>query len=81
MTDCDRLTAMVTDYPVLDNSVSVTTTTIDSKHYALVASAGIQDDDGVQIIDITTPSSPTAAVADVTDCIINGHGVTDYDGA
>ena len=42
---------------------SVTTTTIGSRHYALVASFF---DDGVQIIDITDPSSPTA-VASVTD--------------
>ena len=50
-------------YPELDGANSVTTTTIGSNHYALVASF---DDDGVQIIDITDPASPSA-VANVTD--------------
>ena len=68
----DSTGANPTDYPVLDNSVSVTTTTIGSNHYALVASS---NDDGVQIINITTPSSPTA-VAGITDGGSDGNGGT-----
>ena len=41
---------------------SITTTKIGSNHYALVAS---KNDNGVQIINITDPASPTA-VADIT---------------
>ena len=63
ITDCTG-SCTATDYTELDGAISVTATTIDSRHYALVASS---NDDGVQIINITTPSSPTA-VADVTDC-------------
>ena len=59
----DSTAANPTDYPTLDGAYSVTTTTIDSKHYALVASF---TDDGIQIIDITNPASPIA-VANVTD--------------
>ena len=60
-------TANITDdsdgFGVLDNPRSVTTTTIGTKHYALVASNG---DNGVQIIDITNPASPVAT-ANITD--------------
>ena len=52
-----------TDYPKLDGASSITTHTIGEKHYALVASS---IDDGVQIIDITDPASPSP-VAHVTD--------------
>ena len=58
--------ASVTDdaiYPALDGAYAITTHTIGSSHYALVASF---DDDGVQIINITDPSDPTA-VAAITD--------------
>ena len=44
------------DYPVLDGASSITTATIGSSTYALVASSV---DSGVQIIDITDPYSPT----------------------
>ena len=52
-----------TDYTELDGASSVTTTQIGTKHYALVAATL---DHGLQIIDITDPSSPSAAAA-VTD--------------
>ena len=68
----DSTTENLTDYTELDGATSVTTTTIDSRHYALVAS---RIDNGVQIIDITTPSSPTA-VANVTDSTT--ENLTDY---
>ena len=42
---------------------SVTTTEIDGKHYALVASSS---DNGVQIIDITDPADPMS-IANITD--------------
>ena len=51
------------DYPELLEVVSITTTQIGTSHYALVAS---RSDDGVQIINITDPVSPSA-VAAVTD--------------
>ena len=51
------------DYPKLDGASSITTHTIGESHYALVASS---IDDGVQIIDITDPASPSP-VAHVTD--------------
>ena len=44
----------------LSDSRSVTTVVIGSNTYALVTSDG---DDGIQIIDITTPSSPLAVAA------------------
>ena len=44
------------NYPVLGGAISITTTTIGSSTYALVAS---YTDAGVQIIDITDPYSPT----------------------
>ena len=52
-------------FGVLDNPRSVTTTTIGTKHYALVASNG-DTLHGVQIIDITNPASPVAT-ANITD--------------
>ena len=57
-------------FDTLDGAYSVATATIDGSHYALVAA---EASDGVQIIDITTPASPTAT-ASVTD------GDTDSDG-
>ena len=44
------------NYPVLGGAISITTTTIGSSTYALVTS---YTDNGVQIIDITDPYSPT----------------------
>ena len=69
----DSTGANPTDYTVLENAVSVTTATIGTSHYALVAS---QDNNGVQIINITDPSSPSA-VAGITDCDTNCTA-TDY---
>ena len=43
------------DYTELRGAFSITTTTIGSSTYALVAS---RDDSGVQIIDITDPTDP-----------------------
>ena len=62
ITDPENPTAVAsvtdsTDYPELFHASSVTTTEINSKHYALVAAAS---DDGVQIINITDPETPTA---------------------
>ena len=57
-------------FGVLDQAYSVTTIQIGSKYYALVAAYG--DDNGVQIIDITTPTSPIS-VANITDGV-NGFG-------
>jgi len=55
-------------------AISITTVVVGSNTYALVASLF---DDGVQIIDITTPSSPTAAFART-----DGTGLfTELDGA
>ena len=47
-------------YTALNGAASVTTTSIGDKIYALVAA---QRDDGVQIIDITDPTTPQAVVA------------------
>ena len=58
----------------LANAASITTTTIDSSTYALVASV---DDDGVQILDITDPYEPIAA-SSVKD---GSGGYTRLDGA
>ena len=48
------------DFTKLDGAYAVTTVAIGSSTYALVASF---DDDGIQIIDITDPASPTAVSA------------------
>ena len=53
-------------YTTLRGATSITTTTIDSSTYALVASTS---DNGVQIIDITNPYQPTNVSA-----IIDGTG-------
>ena len=57
-------------FPALEGSNGITTTAIDGRHYALVASLS---SDGVQIIDITNPLTP-GAVASIFD------GDTDSDG-
>ena len=59
----DSTAADPTDYHVLDGAFSITTTQIGSSHYALVAAA---NNDGVQIINITNPASPSA-VAGITN--------------
>ena len=51
------------NFTELDGVSFIATATIDSSTYALVASGG---DDGVQIINITTPSNPIAA-SSITD--------------
>ena len=63
----------------LDGSFAITTVQIGSSTYALVAS---DDDDGVQIIDITNPAAPTAA-SSITDGGVDGNGDTfdELDGA
>ena len=61
------------NYPELRGASSITTTTIGSSTYALVAS---ETDDGVQIIDITDPSNPDPASA-----ISDGSKYTELDGA
>ena len=48
------------DFTMLGGAFAITTTVIGGKTYALVAA---NDDSGVQIIDISTPSSPRAVVA------------------
>ena len=58
----------------MDGAYAVTTVAIGSSTYALVASF---DDDGIQIIDITDPASPTAVSA-VSD---EENGFTELDGA
>ena len=71
------MSAAVTDgeggFTELDGAQSITTATIGSSTYALVAS---YVDEGVQIIDITDPSNPTATAA-VTD---DQNGFTRLDG-
>ena len=62
------------NYTELEDPFHVTTVTIDSSTYALVAAF---DDDGVQIIDITDPSNPTPVSA-ITD---GEGGYTELDGA
>ena len=57
----------------LDGPINITTHTVGNKHYALVVS---ERDDGMQIIDITDPTSP-APVAAVTDGV---GGYSELDG-
>ena len=58
-----NITSSSDGFGVLSDPRSVTTTRIGSSHYALVASS---NDDGVQIIDISTPARPVAT-ANITD--------------
>ena len=68
-------TALVnTPYTELDGARAITTVVIKGKTYALITA---QDDDGVQIIDISTPSNPTP-VAAITD---GADGFTALDSA
>ena len=60
-------------YPELGGAYSITTTQIGDSHYALVAA---DSDDGVQIINITDPASPSP-VAALTD----GQAYPELDGA
>ena len=50
------------EYPYLLNPLSIDTITVDSRTYALVTFTGAQISSGVEIIDITTPSSPFLAL-------------------
>ena len=59
-TPVSSITDGVDGYTELRGAASITTTTIGSSTYALVASF---DDSGVQIIDITDPTDPTAVSA------------------
>ncbi|WP_198412987.1 hypothetical protein, partial [Synechococcus sp. UW140] len=63
----------------LDGPFSVTTVAIGGSTYALVAS---YDDNGLQIVDISNPATPTA-VASITDGVTDGNGNTfdEFDGA
>ena len=68
--------ANVTDgatYTELYGAQSVATTQINSRHYALVAAWG---DDGVQMIDITDPSSPSPVASATDSTTYTGHRVT-----
>ena len=59
-TPVSSITDGVDGYTELRGASSITTTTIGSSTYALVAS---EDDSGVQIIDITDPTDPIALSA------------------
>ena len=50
----------------LDGAATVTTVVINGDTYALVTA---RDDDGLQIVDISTPASPKA-VASITDGVM-----------
>ena len=73
-TAVSSITDGVDGFTELKGAASIITTTIGSSTYALVASS---DDDGVQIIDITNPSNPTA-VSSITDGV---DGFTELEGA
>ena len=60
-------------YPELGGAYSITTTQIGDSHYALVAA---DSDDGVQIINITDPASPSPAAA-----LTDGQAYPELDGA
>ena len=63
------------NFTILSNAYSITTTTIDSSHYAIVvAPAGT--DRGVQIIDITNPTTPVAVSTFTSDNLIDAAYVT-----
>ena len=51
------------EYPYLLFPNSIDTITVDSRTYALVTSTAAQLNSGVEIIDITTPSSPFSALS------------------
>ena len=51
------------EYPYLIHPESIDTITVDSRTYALVTSTAAQLNSGVEIIDITTPSSPFSALS------------------
>ncbi len=70
----DSTTAVPSTFDELDGATSVTTVKIGSATYALVAS---NNDDGVQIINITDPTNPTAT-SSVTDGV---GGFNELDGA
>ena len=75
-------TSSVTDgsiFDTLDGATGITTVQMNASTYALVAS---RSDDGVQIIDITNPASPTA-IASVSDgdTDVNNNTFDELDGA
>ena len=70
----DSTTAVPSTFDELDGATSITTVKIGSATYALVAS---NNDDGVQIINITDPTNPTAT-SSVTD---GAGGFNTLDGA
>ena len=51
------------EYRYLIHPNSIDTITVDSRTYALVTSSAAPDNSGAEIIDITTPSSPSSAVS------------------
>ena len=59
------------EFTTLHNPTGIATVTMDNFHYALVASEG---DDGVQIINITNPSSPIAVSAIIDDGVYQTLG-------
>ena len=59
-------------FNTLNAPIGVTTVVIGSDTYALVAS---RDDSGVQIINMTTPASPTA-VSSISEGDVDGNGDT-----
>ena len=59
-------------FNIIGGSRDITTVTIDSSIYALVASETV---DGIQIIDITNPAIPTA-VSSIIDDDVDGNGNT-----
>ena len=65
------------DYPTLGGATAITTITISDNTYAIVAA---QNDNGVQIIDVTNPASPTpvSAITDDGDntALLSAVGVT-----
>ena len=73
-TAVSSITDGVDGFTELKGAASITTMTLNSSTYALVASS---DDNGVQIIDITNPSNPTA-VSSITD---GNNAYTELNGA
>ena len=70
LTAIASITDGVGGFDELNGARGVTTTVISDKTYALVAS---KNDDGLQIIDISTPASPTS-IASITDGSTDGDG-------
>ncbi len=77
-----KFTAGITDgvdgFDTLDGAFDITTVTIGLSTYALVASVA---DDGIQIIDITNPASPTAVSSIIDTTASNGSLFDTLDGS